>query len=294
MSALFDFDREPDTYAVMGNPIAHSKSPQIHAAFAQQTGQRIRYTTIQVDPGGFEQAVGNFFASGGKGLNVTVPFKREAWELTTEFGSEAQRAGAVNTLLLDVEGRLLGRNTDGIGLVRDILENHHGHIRNQRILLVGAGGAARGVLQPLLDELPAELVIANRTPERAHQLANDFATHGSEKSGSGNINGAAFEDLSGRQFDLIINATAASLQGEVLPLPDGVGAPMAWYYDMMYGAEPTLFMSWAETHGAAKVLDGLGMLVEQAAESFYIWRGVRAETTLVIQALRNQLISSPS
>lgn len=289
MSTLFDFDRKPDVYAVMGNPITHSRSPQIHAAFARQTGQHIRYSAIQVDLGGFEQAVGNFFANGGKGLNVTVPFKREARALAAELGSEAQHAGAVNTLLLDAEGRLLGRNTDGIGLVRDILQNHHGRIRDQRILLVGAGGAARGVLQPLLDESPAQLVIVNRTPDRAHRLAAAFvasATHGDEKGGRDNINSAAFEDLPGQQFDLIINASAASLQGEVPPLPDDIGVPTTWYYDMMYGAESTPFVRWAEAHGAVKALDGLGMLVEQAAESFYIWRGVRPETAPVIQALR--------
>jgi shikimate dehydrogenase len=282
VSSLFDFDQEADAYAVMGNPIAHSKSPQIHQAFAQQTRQRIVYTAIQVDPGGFAQAVGNFFANGGKGLNITVPFKREAWQLANELGEEAKQAGAVNTLLLNDAGGLVGRNTDGIGLVRDLLHNYTITLREQRLLLVGAGGAARGVLQPLLAEKPACLVIANRTPERAHELAADFAK-------LGDVSGAGFDDLAGQQFDLIINATAASLQGEVPPLPDDCCASGAWCYDMMYAAEPTPFMLWGQQHGAAHSVDGLGMLVEQAAESFYLWRGVRPQTAPVIEALRKEL-----
>ncbi len=281
MSSLFDFDKEPDAYAVMGNPISHSRSPQIHAAFAKQTKQRINYTAIQVDPGGFEQAVGNFFANGGKGLNVTVPFKREAWELADKLGPEAEHAGAVNTLLMD-NTNIVGRNTDGIGLVRDVLGNHSGTIANQSILLVGAGGAARGVLQPLLAEGPKQLVIANRTPARAHELAADF-------SSEGNVSGSSFDELEGQQFDFIINASAASLQGEVPPLPDSVCSQTTWCYDMMYAAKPTVFMQWATQHHAAKSLDGLGMLVEQAAESFFHWRGVRPETAVVIQQIREQL-----
>lgn len=284
MSSLFDFDKPADAYAVMGNPISHSRSPQIHAAFAAQTGQRIRYTAIQVDPGGFAQAVGNFFANGGKGLNVTVPFKREAWELAGERGPEAEQAGAVNTLLLNADGVLVGRNTDGVGLVRDILHNHGGVIAGQRVLLLGAGGAARGVLQPLLAQQPARLVIANRTASRAHQLAADFRP-------LGEVTGAAFEELAGQPFDLIINATAASLQGEVPPLPDEICTATSWCYDMMYAAEATPFVRWARQHGAAQSLDGLGMLVEQAAESFLHWRGVRPDTAPVIQKLRHELLA---
>ena len=285
MSSLFDFDKPADAYAVMGNPISHSKSPQIHAAFAQQTGQKITYTATQVDPGGFEQAVGNFFASGGKGLNVTVPFKREAWELASELGPEAKQAGAVNTLLMNSEGTLVGRNTDGVGLVRDILHNHGGVISGKKILLVGAGGAARGVLQPLLAEKPAQLVIVNRTVSRAQTLAEDF-------SSLGNISAASFDELNGQSFDLIINATAASLQGEVPPLANECCTATTWCYDMMYGAEPTPFVQWGEQRGAQKSLDGLGMLVEQAAESFLHWRGVRPETAPVIQQIRDNLLTS--
>jgi shikimate dehydrogenase len=282
VSSLFDFDAKPDAYAVMGNPIAHSKSPRIHAAFAQQTGQRITYTAIQVDPGGFAQAVGNFFANGGKGLNVTVPFKQEAWALAVTRGAEAELAGAVNTLLLDSDGALVGRNTDGIGLVRDICDNHGGRIAGQRVLLIGAGGAARGVLEPLLAQKPSHIVIANRTPDRAHELAKIFAA-------LGNIAGAGFDDLRGQAFDLIINASAASLHGEVPPLPDDVLATNGWCYDMMYGAEPTPFVRWGLAHGAAQSLDGLGMLVEQAAESFTLWRGVRPDTRPVLALLRGAL-----
>jgi shikimate dehydrogenase len=285
MSSLFDFDKPADNYAVMGNPIGHSKSPQIHAAFAKQTGQKIIYTATQVDSGGFQQAVGNFFANGGKGLNVTVPFKREAWELADELGPEAKQAGAVNTLLMDAEGKLVGRNTDGVGLVRDILHNHGGSIKGQKILLVGAGGAARGVLQPLLAESPAQLQIVNRTASRAQELAADF-------SALGTVSGCGFEDLPKQSFDLIINATAASLQGEVPPLPDECCTGGSWCYDMMYGTEPTPFMRWAEQHGAVKNMDGLGMLVEQAAESFLHWRGVRPETVAVIQAIRAKMTNN--
>lgn len=282
MSSLFDFDKAPDAYAVMGNPIKHSRSPDIHAAFAKQTSQRIEYTAIQVDVGGFDQAVGNFFANGGKGLNVTVPFKREAWQLADELGAEAKQAGAVNTLLMNAEGQLVGRNTDGIGLVRDMLSNHGGAITDKRILLVGAGGAARGVMQPLLDEKPATLVIVNRTSDRAHDLAQDFSERG-------DVSGVGFDDLGDQSFDLIINATAASLQGEVPPLPDTVCAKNCWCYDMMYSAEPTPFVLWGEEHNASKSVDGLGMLVEQAAESFFLWRGVQPETAPVIQFIRDAL-----
>lgn len=282
MSSLFDFDKPADTYAVMGNPITHSKSPQIHAAFAKQTGQHISYVATQVDPGGFVQAVDNFFAHNGKGLNVTVPFKREAWELASELGPEAEQAGAVNTLLMNNNGVLVGRNTDGVGLVRDILQNHDGIITGKKVLLVGAGGAARGVLHPLLKQNPTQLVIVNRTASRAHELATDF-------NSLGNISGAAFDDLQEQHFDLIINATAASLQGEVPPLPDDICTTTTWCYDMMYGAEPTPFVQWGKQHSAEKSLDGLGMLVEQAAESFFHWRGVRPETTSVIQKIRDEL-----
>jgi shikimate dehydrogenase len=284
MSSLFDFDKAADAYAVMGNPITHSRSPQIHSAFAKQTGQHMVYTAIQVDPGGFEQAVGNFFANDGKGLNITVPFKQEAWQLAEERGQEAERAGAVNTLFMR-DGKLVGHNTDGVGLARDLLVNHDIIIANKRVLLVGAGGAARGVLQPLLNEKPLTLVIANRTPGRAHDLAEAF-------SREGEVHGSSFDELSGQSFDLIINATAASLHGEVPPLPVNICAEGCVVYDMMYSAEATPFVHWGQQQGATQSLDGLGMLVEQAAESFFLWRGVRPETAPVIELIRNALQTS--
>jgi shikimate dehydrogenase len=282
MTDPFDFGPEPDRYAVMGNPIAHSKSPQIHAAFARQTGQSLEYTAIQVEPGALPQAIGNFQANGGKGLNITVPFKQEAWQLADQLSDRARLAGAVNTIRFEDDGSLYGDNTDGAGLVRDIVHNHGGAITDAEVLILGAGGAARGVLEPLLEENPDSLVIANRTVDRATTLAGEFKS-------LGNVRGCGFDDLAGRQFSLIINATSASLQGELPPLPEGVIAEGGWCYDMMYGAEPTVFLCWAEAHGAARCLDGLGMLVEQAAESFTLWRGVRPETRKVIDTLRKAM-----
>ena len=281
MSSLFDFDK-PAIYAVMGNPVSHSKSPRIHSLFAEQTGQRLQYSAIQVDPGGFEQAVRNFVANGGRGLNVTVPFKTNAWELVDSRTPRAALAGAVNTIEVQAQGVLHGDNTDGVGLVTDIVHNQGGSIAAKAVLLLGAGGAARGVLSPLLEQGPAELVIANRTEDRAIALAQAFARLGA-------VSGCGFDDLAGRHFDVVINATSASLQGEVPPLPEQLLAPDAWCYDMMYGATATPFMQWAERHGATKISDGLGMLVEQAAESFLLWRKLRPQTVPVIATLRAEL-----
>ncbi len=282
MTDMFNFEHQPARYAVMGNPVAHSKSPQIHAAFARQCGKKIAYTAIHVDVGGFDQAVGNFRAAGGQGLNITVPFKREAWELCDVRSMRATQAGAVNTLMFKPDGTLYGDNTDGVGLVRDILENHGGQIAGQRVLLLGAGGAVRGVLGPLLAERPAQLLIANRTLDKARELLAEFAP-------LGEIETCAYESLAGMQFNLIINGTAASLKNELPPLPECIVASQGWCYDMMYGSAPTLFMRWGERQGAAKVLDGLGMLVEQAAESFFVWHGVRPQTAPVIQTLRQTM-----
>lgn len=271
-----------DRYAVMGNPIAHSKSPAIHARFAEQTGQILSYGAILVEPGDFPAAVQRFGAAGGMGLNVTVPFKQEAWALAERRSERAERAGAVNTLKFEIDGTLYGDNTDGVGLVRDLRQNHEVSLRRKRVLILGAGGAVRGVLAPLLAEEPARLVIANRTVAKAEELATAFADLGP-------IEGCGFEALAGQYFEVVINGTAASLQGELPPLPDELLAPGAVCYDMMYGAEPTPFMRWASAHGAEQSLDGLGMLVEQAAESFYLWRGVRPQTAEVVTALREML-----
>ncbi len=281
MTDIFDFSPTVDEYAVMGNPIGHSKSPLIHAQFARQTKQAINYTAIHVDLGGFEQAVGNFVASGGKGLNITVPFKQEAWALAEARSERAERAGAVNTLIFK-DKKIIGDNTDGVGLVRDLLDNKKLELQDRQILLMGAGGAARGVLLPLLNQQPARLTIVNRTAEKAKDLADSF-------SDMGRVTGCGYDALAGQSFDLIINATAASLQGEMPPLPEGVIASGGACYDMMYGSEPTAFMRWCQAQGAERVYDGLGMLVEQAAESFYLWRGVRPQTNEVIETLRHEI-----
>ena len=281
MKDIFDFGKKIDDYAVMGNPIAHSKSPSIHTLFAEQTQQSILYTAIHVDIEGFKQAVGNFAAAGGKGLNITVPFKQEAWELVNERSERAERAGAVNTIKIDGD-KLFGDNTDGVGLVNDLTINHNIELKNKNILLMGAGGAARGVLIPLLKQNPSFLFIANRTPDKAKDLALDF-------SDAGNMEGGGYEHIPDKKFDIVINATAASLQGDLPPLPDTLLNDNASCYDMMYGTKPTPFMLWAKQHKALKTLDGLGMLVEQAAESFSIWRGVKPETKSVIETLRKEL-----
>jgi shikimate dehydrogenase len=282
MPDIFDFSSAPDAYAVMGNPVGHSKSPQIHAAFARQTGERMVYTAIQVDPGGFAQAAGNFCANGGKGLNVTVPFKQDAFVYVQTRSPRAELAGAVNTIVFDTQGNAFGDNTDGVGLLRDLVQNLKVTVADRRVLVLGAGGAVRGVLGPLLEARPARVVVANRTPDRAHELAAQF-------SAIGQIEGASFDALAGQRFDIIINGTSASLQGEVPPLPAQICAVQCCCYDMMYGAVPTAFMRWAYGQGATHVMDGLGMLVEQAAESFFIWRGKRPTTAAVIADLRAAL-----
>ena len=268
-----------DRYAVIGNPIAHSKSPSIHAAFAAQTGQDLVYTRILAEPDRFDDAVRGFVEGGGRGLNVTVPFKEAAWRLADELSDRARGAGAVNTLTVLPGGRLRGDNTDGAGLVRDLAVNHGFLFGGARILLLGAGGAARGVVRPLLGQGPEHLTIANRTAARAEDLA-------AELEGLGGVDGCGLDELAGRRFDLLINATASGLSGEVPDIPDDLLAPGGWTYDMFYASEPTAFVRWGRARRAAEALDGLGMLVEQAAESFLVWRGVRPETAPVIASLR--------
>ena len=267
----------PDRYAVMGNPIAHSKSPRIHALFAAQTGQAMVYDKLLVELDAFPQAVAEFTAAGGKGLNITVPFKEQAWALANVRSPRAERAGAVNTLRIDGPGRYFGDNTDGAGLVRDLTQNLGVTLGGKRILILGAGGAVRGILAPFLAENPAGLVIANRTADKAAALAREFVS-------LGEVHGQGFNALPG-SFDIIVNGTAASLQGDVPPIAPACVAG-AQCYDMMYGAQPTAFLRWCQRHGASGAHDGLGMLVEQAAEAFNIWRGVRPDTAPVIAALR--------
>lgn len=266
----------------MGHPISHSKSPFIHTAFARQTGERLRYEAIHVEPGTFAQAVAAFQEAGGRGLNVTLPFKEEAFALADAASDRATRAGAANTLCFDADGGRRADNTDGVGLVRDLCGNHGIAIGASRVLLLGAGGAARGVVAPLLEAEPRSLVIANRTHARAVELAGHFAAFGP-------VSALAMDALAGHAFDLLINATSASLQNEIPDIPATVVAAGACCYDMMYAAQATPFMRWGERAGAARSEDGAGMLVEQAAESFYLWRGVRPRTTEVIAALREQL-----
>ena len=262
-----------DRYAVFGHPIAHTQSPQIHAAFARQTGQDMTYEAILAPLDGFAGSVTQFIAAGGRGANVTVPFKEEAFKLASRLSPRAQRAGAVNTLSFDVDS-IFGDNTDGAGLVADLTRNLHCVLAGKRILLLGAGGAARGVIEPLLDQQPAALVIANRTVSRAQELAELFDR---------GVTACGF-DAAETFFDLVINATAASLAGELPPLSPRIFTAHTLAYDMMYGRD-TPFLSFARTHGAA-TSDGLGMLVEQAAEAFYLWRGMRPDTAPVIAALR--------
>jgi shikimate dehydrogenase len=270
----------PDQYAVIGNPIAHSKSPLIHAAFAHNTGQDLEYGRILGDPDNFAGDVRAFFAAGGRGLNVTVPFKEAAWALADERTRRAEIAGAVNTLIRLDGSRLRGDNTDGVGLVRDLADNHGFRFQGTHVLLLGAGGAARGVLIPLLDTGLARLVIANRTAAKAHRLADLAAPFGPTEA-------RGFDALDGEQFDLVINATSAGLSDTVPAIPDSCLRPNGWTYDMLYADVPTAFCRWGRSRGAARAIDGLGMLVEQAAESFWLWRGVRPETASVIAMLRH-------
>lgn len=267
-----------DRYAVMGNPVKHSRSPQIHKAFAEQTDQAMTYTALLVPEGGFRAAVDKFRADGGKGLNITVPFKLEAFDRVDKRSERAERAGAVNTIVVRSDGSLFGDNTDGVGLVRDITHNLDGRLTGKRILVLGAGGAVRGVLAPILNEKPALLVLANRTLEKAHQLALEFRD-------LGRVEAVPLAKVEG-PFHWIINGTAASLAGELQPLPAGVIGPHSRVYDMMYGKEPTVFNRWALAQGAEQAHDGLGMLVEQAAESFRLWRGVMPATGPVLAELR--------
>ena len=270
-------ERPPNRYAVVGNPIAQSKSPLIHSLFARQTGAAITYEALLASTEDFENLVDAFFRGGGGGLNVTAPFKQAAWAMCRRLADNAVRSKAVNTLYRR-DGELNGANTDGIGLVRDLRDNLGIEIGGRRLLLLGAGGAARGVLPALEEESPASMTVWNRTAARAAELARDFA---------GSLTAASLQELRGRQFDLIVNGTSSSLRGG-LPAVDA-----AWLaggcccYDMVYGDENTAFTGWAREAGAATVADGLGMLVEQAAESFRIWRGVAPNTAPVIQRLRS-------
>jgi shikimate dehydrogenase len=270
-----------DHYAVVGNPVAHSMSPAIHAEFARQTGQDIDYIRLLAPLGGFAACIADFRARGGKGVNVTLPFKHEAWGLATSHVGYALNASAVNTIDFR-DGKIIGYNTDGIGMVRDVIENLHCVIQDKRVLLLGAGGATYGVMEPLLREHPEQLVVANRTVQKAVALVAHF-----DKLQNLSINGVLakpYHELRHSKFDIVINATSAGLKDEMPPLPSGIFASGALAYDMVYGKH-TPFMKFAAEYGA-KVSDGTGMLAEQAAESFFVWRGVRPDTTPLIAMLK--------
>lgn len=270
-----------DQYAVFGNPIEHSKSPDIHRAFAEQTGESLAYDKVLVALDGFEATAQQFFNDGGRGLNITVPFKLEAFDFADELTERAKTAEAVNTLKKMPNGRILGDNTDGAGMVADILR-HGWNIKDKRVLILGAGGAVRGVLQPVFAEQPKQVVIANRTVSKALALVKQFRTYGK-------IAACGFDDLEDQHFDLVINGTSASLSGDLPPLPDHLLNDQGACYDMMYGANPTVFLEWAKAKGCSNIADGLGMLVGQAAESFDLWRGVKPDTAPVIDRIRNTL-----
>ncbi|MDR2689906.1 MAG: shikimate dehydrogenase [Azoarcus sp.] len=275
-----------DRYAVIGHPIAHSKSPRIHAAFARQTGQDISYEALLAPIDGFAAAVAAFRAAGGRGVNVTVPFKLDAHALANRLSARARAAGAVNTLVFDGDD-IFGDNTDGAGLVRDLTVNLDCDIADRRVLLLGAGGAARGVLLPLIDARPATLTLANRRADKARELCAACPPRAGVALDAGGLGEPG--GLAGRQFDIVINATSASLAAEVPDLPAGIYAPGALAYDMMYGAGDTAYMIAARAAGATRLADGLGMLVEQAAESFALWRGMRPETTVLLAELRDEM-----
>lgn len=266
---------------MIGNPVAHSKSPQIHAEFARQTGQDMVYDRLLAPLDAFATTARQFFSAGGRGLNITVPFKHDAWKMVDAHAGAALDAGAVNTIRLE-DGRFTGYNTDGIGLVTDLERNLGFPIAGKRVLLMGAGGATRGVMRPLLEARPGRLVIANRTLDKAVSLVSHFGKFADFAAGG--MSASAYSDLAGTQFDLVINATSAGLSGEMPPLPAGIFASGALAYDMVYGRD-TPFLTLACKNGA-RAVDGLGMLVEQAAESFLIWRGVRPQTAPVIAKLR--------
>jgi shikimate dehydrogenase len=280
----------PDRYAVVGNPVAHSKSPYIHAQFAEQTGEPVEYTHLLAPVDGFVPHVRAFIEAGGRGMNVTVPFKLEAHALADHLSPRAAAAGAVNTLSFREDG-IHGDNTDGIGLVRDIEVNLRVALKGARILLLGAGGAARGVVLPMLDRLPQSLTIVNRTSSKADELVAQFAA--ASREAHCELTGGSARAIQPHAYDVIVNATAGSLDAALPECDDAAFGAGTLAYDMMYSAQPTVFMRHARTLGA-RAADGLGMLVEQAAESFYIWRGVRPDGAPVLAALRAMMKTPPA
>lgn len=275
-----------DRYCVFGNPIAHSKSPLLHAEFSKQTKQDLSYTAQCIDLDSFSPSATKFFTEGGKGLNITVPFKHDAFEFASNLTQRAMRAGAVNTLFLNENNTIVGDNTDGLGLITDITHHLNWELNHTKILIMGAGGAVRGILEPFIQASPQSITIVNRTKEKAQLLANDF-------SDLFPVTACSYEELHTRinpqTFDIIINGSSASLAGELPPLPNNIIDEKTCCYDMMYAKELTLFLLWAKEHSAQAISDGLGMLVCQGAESFNIWRGIKPETKEVIKLIRTLL-----
>lgn len=270
-----------DRYGVIGHPIAHSKSPVIHRLFADATGQDLSYEAIDIPPEQLADRVRQLFASGFRGLNVTVPHKSEVLKLTSRLTSRAELAGAVNTLIKHADGAIEGDNTDGVGLVNDLRQNLRTRLAGTRILILGAGGATRGIVPALFDTNPRDITIANRTGERAQAVARDFRM-------LGKILACEFQELGGRRYNVVINATSAGLHGEMPPFPASILGPDTLCYDLSYAMQDTPFVTWAKNHGAGRIAQGWGMLVEQAAESFYAWRGVRPDTRPIIAKLPGQ------
>mgnify|MGYP003951305763 CR=1 FL=1 len=280
MTNDLNLDRSISNYAVFGNPIKHSKSPQIHSLFAQQTGIELEYQAIEIPLEKFSEYVSLFSSKGGLGINITIPFKEEACSICTVLTDRAKLSGSVNTIRFDEQLNSYGDTTDGQGFINDLTVNNKFKLDGKSILILGAGGSVRAILEPLCRQKPDHIVIANRTVSRAEELAEKF-------SELGNISACAYSALSEHSFDLIINGTSLSLMGELPEIPDTVIKSNTCCYDLMYSDVATVFMTWAKQNGAAIVLDGLGMLVEQAAESFLIWHGVKPDTNTVIKTLRS-------
>ena len=270
---------KPDRYAVIGNPIAHSKSPEIHLLFAEQVGKHIAYEKIQTNKDGFAQAATRFFEAGGLGLNVTLPFKHDAYSFVNQHTDFARHAGAVNTIIRQGADNYLGANTDGIGLLRDLKKTLRLQLLGKSILIIGAGGVTKGIVEPLLHENPVELIVANRTVSKAAAITEDFRAIGKVQS-------CSLNQIPSKPYDLILHATSAVLQNTELVLPTEIIGPQTHCYDLSYSDSATPFMRWAKARGATNVVDGFGMLLEQAAESFYLWHGKRPDTAMVCGYLR--------
>jgi len=276
----FKLDSSVSNYAVFGNPINHSKSPQIHSLFAEQTGITLNYQAIEVPLDHFSDYVTSFASQKGKGLNITVPFKEKAFSLCHTLTERAEVSGSVNTIWFDENNHIYGDTTDGKGLINDLTINHSFDLNKKSLLILGAGGSVKAILEPLCSQSPDKIVIANRTVSKANQLAENF-------SNRGNIHACSYDELSAESYDLIINGTSLSLCGQLPMIPESTIKNNTYCYDLMYSDTETIFMKWASEHGALKVMDGLGMLVEQAAEAFFIWHGVMPDTSSVIKTIRS-------